>query len=143
MRQAQRARAQPVAVALAMRAGFGDMAERVGAGVAVGGRILGPADADRIEDDDQHAGHDHATPSFQRALQVGDQIVGILDADRQPHQPVVDAECRAHLRRHRGMGHDGGMLDQAFDAAQAFGQGEQLAALEEALGASSPPLSAA
>ena len=63
MRQAQRAEAQPVAVALAMRAGFGDMAEGVGARVAVGTRILSPADADRIEDDDQRAGHSAPPPS--------------------------------------------------------------------------------
>ena len=34
----------------------------------------------------------------------------------------------------RGVGHDRRMLDQALDAAQALGQREDLAALEEALG---------
>ena len=29
--------------------------------------------------------------------QIGDQIVGILDADRKPHQPIGDAERRARL----------------------------------------------
>ena len=33
---------------------------------------------------------------------------------------------------HRAVGHQRGMLDQAFDAAEAFGQREQLAAFEEA-----------
>ena len=41
----------------------------------------------------------------------------------------------ALLRRDRGVGHHRRMLDQAFDAAEALGQREQLGALEEALGA--------
>ena len=53
----QRTLAQSGAVALAAGAGLGDMADRVGAGIAIGGGILGAADADGIEHDDQSAGH--------------------------------------------------------------------------------------
>ena len=35
----------------------------------------------------------------------------------------------------RGVGHDGRVLDEAFDAAQALGEGKQPHAFEEALGA--------
>ena len=38
------------------------------------------------------------------------------------------------------MGHDGGMLDQAFYAAQAFGQGKQLRALQETAALLQPAL---
>src|SRR5438445_11008811 len=71
----------------------------------------------------------------QRRGEVGDEVVGILDADREPHQAVADAESRAHLGRHRAVGHQRGMLDQALDAAEAFGQCKQPAAFEKAAGA--------
>src|SRR5688572_11115991 len=51
-------------------------------------------------------------------LEVGDEIVHVLDADRQPHEAVADAELRAHVGRDRGMGHDGRVLDEALDAAE-------------------------
>src|SRR5262249_57515915 len=45
----------------------------------------------------------------QRRREVGDEIVGILDADREPHQGIADAQGRAHLRRHPSLGHQRGM----------------------------------
>ena len=60
------------------------------------------------------------------------QILDIFDADGQPDQPVADAEPLAIRRRHRRVRHDRRMLDQAFDAAERFGEREQLAALEHA-----------
>ena len=51
-RQPQRPAPQAFAVAFALRASLGDMAERVRALVAVSRRILRPAAADRIEDDE-------------------------------------------------------------------------------------------
>src|SRR5262245_41288607 len=47
----------------------------------------------------------------QRCREIGDEIVGILDADREPHQGIADAQIRTHLRRHRSMGHQRGVLD--------------------------------
>src|SRR5262249_40783042 len=74
------------------------------------------------------------TALTQRRGEVGDEVVGILDADREPHQAIADAESRAHLGGHRAVGHQCGMLDQALDAAEAFGQREQPAAFEKAAG---------
>ena len=59
--------------------------------------------------------------------QVGAQVVDVLDADRQPHQRVADAERRARLGRDRRVRHDRRVLDQALDAAQALGEREDLA----------------
>ena len=77
-----------------------------------------------------------AMPSTpQRLLQIGDQIVAILDPRRQPHQRIRNADRGALLGRDRAMRHQRRVLDQAFDAAEAFGQREQLRAFEEAFGA--------
>jgi hypothetical protein len=62
VRQAERPLAQAGAVSLAARAGFGDVPNRVGARIAIGGRILGAADADRIEDDEKRARHSTPCP---------------------------------------------------------------------------------
>src|SRR6266699_2819849 len=78
--------------------------------------------------------HDCESRSTERRLEVGDEVLRILDADRKPHQAVADPERGAHVGRDRAMGHQRRMLDEAFDAAEAFGQGEQAAALEETLG---------
>ena len=55
-------RASPARSPAARGAGLGDMADRVGAGVAIGGGILGAADADGVEHDDQRAGHQAVIP---------------------------------------------------------------------------------
>ncbi len=57
MRQMQRPMTQPLAIAAPVRAGFRDMPERVGAFVAIRGRVLRAAAADRIEHDEKDAGH--------------------------------------------------------------------------------------
>ena len=56
-RKAERPAPQAVAIASAERAGLGDMAERVGAFVAVSRGVVRAAAADRIEHDDDGAGH--------------------------------------------------------------------------------------
>src|SRR5579883_403983 len=71
-------------------------------------------------------------PLSQRLVEIGEEVVEILDADRQADERVADAQRLALLGRQRGMRHDGGMLDQALDAAETLGQGEDLDALEEA-----------
>ena len=53
--QVERPAPQADAVAAAQRAGLGDMAERIGALVAVGLGVLGAAAADRIENDEDRA----------------------------------------------------------------------------------------
>src|SRR5216684_2875084 len=73
-------------------------------------------------------------------FQLVDEVIDVLDADGQAHQAFVDAELGAHVLGQRGVGHDRRVLDQALDAAQALGEGEQLAALEEPPGALQPAL---
>src|SRR4051812_46783876 len=72
------------------------------------------------------------TALIQSVFELVNQVLHVLDAHRQAHQPVADAEPRAHVLGQRGVGHDRRMLDQALDAPQALGEREQLAALEEA-----------
>jgi MFS family permease len=55
------------------------------------------------------------TVSGERGTQVGDQVVGVLDADRQPDEVARDLEGGA---RHAGMGHAAGVLDQRLDATE-------------------------
>ncbi len=45
----------------------------------------------------------------------------------------MDAEGGAALARDGGVGHHGGVVDEAFDAAEGFGEGEQFGALAVAL----------
>src|SRR4051794_12810707 len=71
-----------------------------------------------------------ASDLAQRLLQVGDQVAGVLDADRQPDQAVDDADAAARLRRDRGVGHDRRVLDQALHPAQALREREQLGAFQ-------------
>ena len=66
----QRPAPQAVAIAEAQRARFDDVAERVGPFVAVGRRVLGAAAADRIEDDEDGAGHDCALTGRRRREDV-------------------------------------------------------------------------
>src|SRR5690349_12440062 len=70
----------------------------------------------------------------ERLIEVGDEVVDILDADGKANERVADAERAALLGRERGVRHDRGMLDEAFDAAQALGEREDLDALEETPG---------
>src|SRR5258708_25921642 len=52
--------------------------------------------------------------------EVGDEVLGILDADREPHQAIAGGESRAHLGRHPAVGAQRGVLDQALYPPQAF-----------------------
>ena len=60
------------------------------------------------------------------------QILDILDPHRQADQAVADAQPGPLFGRDAGVRHQGRVLDQAFHAAQAFGQGEHGAAFQEA-----------
>ena len=51
-----------------------------------------------------------------------------------PHQAVGDAERRAPVGRHRGVGHRRRVRDQRFDAAQAFGERHQPDAVQQPAG---------
>src|SRR3974390_1912148 len=71
-------------------------------------------------------------PLAQSGSEVSDQIVRILDADRETDQGVGDTELLAHVGCDRGVRHQRGMLDQALHAAETLGQREQAAALQKA-----------
>mmetsp|Transcript_5968 Transcript_5968/g.23710 ORF Transcript_5968/g.23710 Transcript_5968/m.23710 type:complete len:562 (+) Transcript_5968:426-2111(+) len=75
---------------------------------------------------------DLASDRGQRGGQVAAQIGHVLDADRQPHQRIGDAQTGPHLGRDGGMRHQRGQGDQALDPAEAFGQREQLDPLQKA-----------
>ena len=63
-------------------------------------------------------------PLAQSGSEVSDQIVRILDADRETDQGVGDTELLAHVGCDRGVRHQRGMLDQALHAAQGLGARE-------------------
>ncbi len=50
--------------------------------------------------------------SAQRLIQVAQQILGALQADRDPHHAVAQADRRTTLRAHRPVGGGGRMGDQ-------------------------------
>ncbi|MDQ1745839.1 MAG: transporter, family, multidrug resistance protein [Frankiaceae bacterium] len=56
-----------------------------------------------------------ASGSAEGGPQVGDQVVGVLDADREPDEVARDLQGGA---RSAGMGHAAGVLDQRLDAAE-------------------------
>ena len=62
------------------------------------------------------------------------QVLDVLDARRDPHQAVGDAERRAPFGRHRRVRHRRRVRDQRLDAAEAFGQRQQPDAVQEAPG---------
>ena len=66
-------------------------------------------------------------------IEPGDEVVDMLQPDGKPEQPVGNARLGAALRPHVHMGHGGGMGDEAFDAAEGFGEREDAHGLEEAL----------
>src|SRR5262249_49470094 len=68
----------------------------------------------------------------ERVAQVAPQVVDVLDPARQAHERIVDTQCRALRFRNRAVRHQRGMLDQAFDAAEALGEREEPAPLEKA-----------
>src|SRR5579863_4872426 len=71
-------------------------------------------------------------PSTQSLIEIGNEIAEILDTDGETDQGIVDAEGGALCGRQGSMRHDRGMLDQAFDTAQTFGEREDLNTLEKA-----------
>src|SRR5207248_4468816 len=63
---------------------------------------------------------------FKGALEVLHQIAQIFDANREPDERIADADRFALFFWHRRMRHESWMIDQAFDAAEAFGQRKEV-----------------
>ena len=75
--------------------------------------------------------------SRQRLVEVGDQVVDVLDPDTQPDQVARHLERRAG---DRGVGHPAGMLDQRLDPAERLAQDDDLGtAHRRRAAACSPP----
>src|SRR5690348_10388142 len=72
--------------------------------------------------------------SAERMFELRDQIVGALDADREPHEAVADSELRSHRWRQARMRHEPRVLDEALDPAEALGEREKLAPLQKSPG---------
>src|SRR4249919_1928784 len=60
-----------------------------------------------------------ALDRVERVGEVGDEIVGILDPDRDPHQIIGDPERLLALVGDRQMGHRGRRAGQGLGAAEA------------------------
>lgn len=63
-----------------------------------------------------------AAPSSasQRLIEIGNQIIGMLDTDRQADQGGRDAETHLFLTRDVGMRHRRGVRGQSLGAAEAY-----------------------
>jgi hypothetical protein len=72
---------------------------------------------------------------FQGLREIGKEVAEVFDADGESYEGVVDAEFGAARGGNTGVGHEAGVFDEAFDAAEGFGKGEEAAAFEEASGA--------
>src|SRR5579872_6225884 len=63
---------------------------------------------------------------LQGALEVGHEVLGVLDADREADQPAAHAYALAFLRRDRCVRHAARVLGQRLNGAKRFGEGEDL-----------------
>src|ERR1700735_667240 len=70
-------------------------------------------------------------PRVQGLGNVGDQIVRMLDADRQPDRGVEDPDLLSHIGRYSGMRHARRKAGEGFRPAQADGELEYLQGVEE------------
>jgi hypothetical protein len=60
----------------------------------------------------------------ERGGKVCGKVVDMFDADREAYEARADARDPPCLLAHCGVGHGGGMRDEAFDAAEGLGEGE-------------------
>src|SRR5690606_21229562 len=72
--------------------------------------------------------------SSERLLEVGPQVLGILQTDGEPDQALGDAHLPLGLRRHHPVGHRPGVLDEGVAGAQADRRGGQADAGKEGEG---------
>src|SRR4051812_9128646 len=72
-----------------------------------------------------------ASGRLQRQLQVGDQIVRMLDADRKTDRRFQNADALADVGGHAGMRHGGRMARKRFRAAETDRELEDLQRVQE------------
>ncbi|EGE60534.1 hypothetical protein RHECNPAF_14110012 [Rhizobium etli CNPAF512] len=68
---------------------------------------------------------------LQRQFQIGNQVIGMLDADRQADRRFQHADPLPYFGGHTGMRHRGRMARKRFRAAQADGELEDLQRVQE------------
>src|SRR5579863_5280454 len=61
---------------------------------------------------------EHASNRRERLIEIGNEVGRVLEANRQAHQAVVDAERGALLRLEAVMGGGGGVRDQALAVSE-------------------------
>jgi hypothetical protein len=71
----------------------------------------------------------------ERGLQIVDEIIDLFHTDREPDKRIGDSKRRPHLRRDRAMRHDGGIINQALEPAQALCERKEMGVLEKTPGA--------
>src|SRR5207245_7271828 len=74
---------------------------------------------------------DLAADLGKRLGQIGDEVVGVLDADREPDRRVRDADALARRLRHAGMHRRRRVAYQRFGAAETDRELEDLERVEE------------
>jgi MFS family permease len=104
----------PVAAGAVAESSYGDAFGLTAAimGVAVVMGLLMPETRDMAL---RRAEAQAADTSGQRSSKVGEQVIGILDADRQPDEVARDLQGGA---RSAGMGHAAGVLDERLDSTE-------------------------
>ena len=63
---------------------------------------------------------------FEGLVEVGDEVLGVLEADAEPDEVVRDAERDPLRLLHRGVRHQVGQLRQTLVPAQGLRKGYQL-----------------
>ena len=74
-----------------------------------------------------------------RRVDIGDQVLHILDANREADEAIADAKLRATLWRNRTVCHRDGMAEERLDAAERLGEGEDAHCGTEPAGAFERP----
>lgn len=68
---------------------------------------------------------------FKRLIQIGDEVVGVLETDGEAHEAVGDFGFGAGFFGDAGMGGGGGVADQALGAAERYGGFKELQGIDE------------
>src|SRR5262245_26553553 len=66
-------------------------------------------------------------------LQVGNQVVDVLDANRDSDETICDSQSQPLLRGHGRMRHRCAMRDQRLDSSQTLSERAELHTLEKSL----------
>ena len=68
----------------------------------------------------------------QGIVNIFEQIVHVFNADRESNERVADTECCTLICRYCGMGHDGRVIHERFNAAERLSKREDADGFEEA-----------